>query len=56
MTAFALAQTVVLPLIGKLGENFGQMRVFVACVVLFGVAITVVAAQFVRSDPGETTK
>jgi EmrB/QacA subfamily drug resistance transporter len=35
MTAFALAQTIVLPLIGKLGENFGQMRVFVACVVLF---------------------
>ena len=30
--------------------------VAVACVVLFGVAITVVAAQFVRSDPGETTK
>src|SRR4051812_41075930 len=35
MTAFALTQTIVLPLIGKLGENFGQMRVFVACVVLF---------------------
>src|SRR4051812_48649831 len=35
MTAFALTQTIVLPLIGKLGENFGQMRVFVACVALF---------------------
>jgi EmrB/QacA subfamily drug resistance transporter len=35
MTAFALAQTIVLPLIGKVGESFGQMRVFVACVVLF---------------------
>jgi len=28
----------------------------VACVVLFGVAITVVAAHFIRSDPAETTK
>src|SRR3954452_9830107 len=35
VTAFALAQTVILPLIGKLGEKYGQMRVFVACVVLF---------------------
>src|SRR5205823_1777430 len=35
LTAFALTQTIVLPLIGKLGENFGQLRVFVVCVVLF---------------------
>ena len=35
LTAFALAQTIVLPLIGKLGEQFGQLRVFVGCVVLF---------------------
>src|SRR4051812_24212203 len=37
MTGFALAQTIMLPLIGKLGEQFGQLRVFVACVVLFTV-------------------
>ena len=30
--------------------------VAVACVVLFGVTITVVAAQFIRSDPAESTK
>jgi EmrB/QacA subfamily drug resistance transporter len=35
LTAFALTQTIVLPLIGKLGERFGQLRVFVVCVVLF---------------------
>ena len=30
-----LTQTVVLPLVGKLGERLGQMRVFVGCVVTF---------------------
>src|SRR5215468_2152305 len=35
MTGFALAQTSALPLVGKLGEQFGQLRVFVVCVVLF---------------------
>ena len=35
MTGFMLTQTVVLPLIGKLGERFGQMRVFISCVSIF---------------------
>ena len=35
MTGFMLTQTVVLPLIGKLGERFGQMRVFITCVSIF---------------------
>jgi len=35
MTAFLLTQTVVLPLIGKVGERFGQMRVFITCVSTF---------------------
>jgi EmrB/QacA subfamily drug resistance transporter len=35
ITAYALAQTVMLPMAGKLAEQFGQMRVFVACVALF---------------------
>ena len=35
MTGFMLTQTVVLPLIGKLGERFGQMRVFITCVSVF---------------------
>ena len=35
ITAYALAQTVMLPMAGKLAEQFGQMRVFVACVSLF---------------------
>ena len=37
MTAYALAQTVMLPLAGKLAEQFGQMRVFVGSVMLFTV-------------------
>src|SRR4051812_1752800 len=37
ITGFALAQTSALPLVGKLGEQFGQLRVFVGCVVLFTV-------------------
>ena len=32
LTAYALTQTVMLPLVGKLAEQFGQMRVFVVCV------------------------
>lgn len=35
MTGYMLTQTVVLPLIGKLGERFGQMRVFITCVSIF---------------------
>ncbi len=35
LTGFMLTQTVMLPLIGKLGERFGQMRVFIACVMVF---------------------
>jgi EmrB/QacA subfamily drug resistance transporter len=37
ITAYALAQTVMLPMAGKLAEQFGQMRVFVVCVALFTV-------------------
>ncbi len=37
ITAYALAQTVMLPMAGKLAEQFGQMRVFVACVSLFTI-------------------
>ena len=37
ITAYALAQTVMLPMAGKLAEQFGQMRVFVACVALFTI-------------------
>ncbi|MGE3270694.1 MAG: MFS transporter [Chloroflexota bacterium] len=37
ITAYALAQTVMLPLAGKLAEQFGQMRVFVGSVMLFTV-------------------
>jgi EmrB/QacA subfamily drug resistance transporter len=35
LTAYALTQTVAMPVIGKLAEQFGQMRVFVICVVVF---------------------
>lgn len=35
ITAFGLAQTVMLPMSGKLAEQFGQMRIFVLCVSLF---------------------
>ncbi|MFN8635055.1 MAG: DHA2 family efflux MFS transporter permease subunit [Chloroflexota bacterium] len=35
LTGFMLTQTTMLPLIGKLGERFGQMRVFIACVFVF---------------------
>ncbi|MCC7371156.1 MAG: MFS transporter [Chloroflexi bacterium] len=34
-TAYMLAQTIMLPLAGKLAEQFGQMRVFVGSVMLF---------------------
>jgi len=37
ITAYALAQTVMLPLAGKLAEQFGAMRVFVCSVILFTV-------------------
>lgn len=40
ITGYALTQLVMLPLIGKLGERFGQMRVFLACVVVFTVGST----------------
>src|SRR5438067_10259344 len=35
LTAYALTQTVMLPLAGKLAEQYGQMRVFLVCVFLF---------------------
>src|SRR4051794_39678980 len=35
LTGYALAQTVALPIVGKLAEQFGRMRVFVICVVVF---------------------
>jgi EmrB/QacA subfamily drug resistance transporter len=35
LTAYALTQTVMMPLVGKLAEQFGQMRVFLACVFVF---------------------
>src|SRR3954447_24281642 len=35
LTAYALTQTVAMPVIGKLAEQFGQMRVFVICVCVF---------------------
>jgi EmrB/QacA subfamily drug resistance transporter len=38
ITGFALSQTSAIPLIGKLGEQFGQLRVFVVCVIVFTVS------------------
>jgi EmrB/QacA subfamily drug resistance transporter len=35
LTAYALAQTVMFPLAGKLADSFGRTRVFVGCVALF---------------------
>jgi EmrB/QacA subfamily drug resistance transporter len=35
LTGYALAQIVAMPVVGKLAEQFGQMRVFVICVVVF---------------------
>ena len=35
LTAYALTQTIMLPMAGKLAEQFGQMRVFLTCIVLF---------------------
>src|SRR5262245_48660174 len=35
LTAYQLAQTVMFPLAGKLADNFGRTRVFLACVVVF---------------------
>jgi EmrB/QacA subfamily drug resistance transporter len=35
LTGYALAQTAVMPLAGKLSESFGRMRVFLVCVFLF---------------------
>src|SRR5436305_2405605 len=37
LTAYQLAQTVMMPLAGKLSENFGRTRVFFACVLVFTV-------------------
>src|SRR5205823_2349288 len=36
-TAYQLAQTVMMPLAGKLSENFGRTRVFFACMLTFTV-------------------
>jgi len=35
LTGYALTQTVAMPVVGKLAEQFGEMRVFVLCVVVF---------------------
>jgi EmrB/QacA subfamily drug resistance transporter len=35
LTGYALTQTVAMPVVGKLGEQFGEMRVFVLSVVVF---------------------
>src|SRR3712207_2727147 len=35
LTGYALTQIVAMPVVGKLAEQFGQMRVFVICVVVF---------------------
>jgi EmrB/QacA subfamily drug resistance transporter len=35
LTGYTLAQVVAMPVVGKLAEQFGQMRVFVICVVVF---------------------
>jgi EmrB/QacA subfamily drug resistance transporter len=35
LTAYALTQTAVMPLAGKLSESFGRMRVFLVCMFLF---------------------
>src|SRR3954454_11917546 len=35
LNAYARTQTVMMPLVGKLAEQFGQMRVFLVCVFLF---------------------
>jgi len=35
LTGYALAQTAVMPLAGKLSESFGRMRVFLVCMCLF---------------------
>ena len=37
LTGYALAQIVAMPVVGKLAEQFGQLRVFVICVVVFTV-------------------
>src|SRR5581483_661955 len=37
LTAYQLTQTVMMPLAGKLSENFGRTRVFFACVLVFTV-------------------
>lgn len=37
LTGYALTQTVAMPVVGKLAEQFGEMRVFVLCVVVFTV-------------------
>jgi EmrB/QacA subfamily drug resistance transporter len=35
LTGYGLAQIVAMPVVGKLAEQFGQMRVFVICVMVF---------------------
>ena len=37
LTGYALTQTVAMPVVGKLGEQFGEMRVFVISVLVFVV-------------------
>src|SRR3954447_26804567 len=35
ITAYSLTQTVVMPMAGKLSDDFGRKRLFLGCVVLF---------------------
>jgi EmrB/QacA subfamily drug resistance transporter len=35
LTGFTVAQCCALPMVGKIGERLGQMRVFIACVFIF---------------------
>ena len=52
LTAYALTQTVMMPLVGKLAEQFGQMRVFLICVFLFtlGSLLCGLAPERLRPD------
>src|SRR5664279_3869093 len=38
ITSFAVANAIAVPLTGWLSERFGQVRLFVACVLLFVIA------------------
>ena len=52
LTAYALTQTVMMPLAGKLAEQFGQMRVFLICVLPVHARLAAVRAgpEHLRPD------